>query len=70
MGIIGLGAVVVGDNNQLAVGALPAGEGDGAAVCGIDGSAVGCADVNAGVVAVTAKDIELPDRCNLTPVII
>ena len=57
MGIVGLGAVVVGDDDQLAVGSLPAGEGDSTAVSGIDGSAVGGTDVDAGVVAVAAEDI-------------
>ena len=54
--VIGLGTVVVGDNDQIAVGALVAGIGDRAAVGSADGSAVGAGDVQAGVLAETDED--------------
>ena len=57
MSIIGLGAVVVGNDDQIAVGALVAGIGDRTAVGGADGGAVGAGDIQAGVVAVAAEDV-------------
>ena len=57
MAVIGLGAVVVGDDDQIAIAPLVAGEGDGAAVCRLDGRTVGGGDIDAGVVAVTAENI-------------
>ena len=57
VGVVGLGAVVVGDDDQVAVAALVAGEGDGAAVGGLDGLAVHGVDIQAGVVAVAAENL-------------
>lgn len=45
MGVIGLRPVVVGDNDQIAVGTLPAREGDGSAVRCLDGGAVAGLDI-------------------------
>ena len=57
MGVVGLNAVVVGDDNQIAVGPAPAGEGDGAAVGGLDLFAVRGVDVQAGVVVIAAPQV-------------
>ncbi len=57
MAIIGLSPIVMGNDDQLAIAALIAGEGDGAAVGSPDGRTVGGGNINPGVIAVTAENI-------------
>ena len=59
--VVGLLTVAVVDDDQVAVAALVAGKGDGAAVGRLDGGAVGDSNVDAGVVAVGAEDIAVAE---------
>ena len=59
--VVGLLTVAVVDDDQVAVAALVAGKGDGAAVGRLDGGAVGDGDVDAGMVAIGAEDIAVAE---------
>ena len=61
VGVVGDGAVVMGDDDGLAVAATPTGEGDGAAVSSGDLGAIGSGNIQTGVEGSAAEDITVTE---------